>query len=139
MPDTAQEVRTILSRTLRELDEAIENPSVSSVLSALRSLLGVDDGDGTAAPAAQASRKSAFGASRRSQSARGGPGASGARKSAPQRRGADAALPRLTARSPGRRQKAQVAPARAAGETISLHLSAGSRASRSPKRQHGLG
>ena len=83
MPDTAQEVRAILSRTLRELDEAIENPSVSSVLSALGSLLGVDDGDSTAAPAAQASRKSGSGASRRSQSARGGPSASGARKSAP--------------------------------------------------------
>ena len=60
MPDTAQEVRTILSRTLRELDEAIENPSASLVLSALRSLLGVDDGDGTAAPAAQASSQERF-------------------------------------------------------------------------------
>ena len=83
MTDTAQEVRAILSRALRELDEAIENPSVSSVLSGLGSLLGLDDGDSTAAPAAQASRKSASRASRRSQSARGGPSASGARKSAP--------------------------------------------------------
>jgi hypothetical protein len=83
LPDTAQKVRAILSRALRELDEAIENPSVSSVLSGLGSLLGVDDGHSTAAPAAQASRKSASGASRRSQSARGGPSASRARKSAP--------------------------------------------------------
>ena len=60
MPDTAQEVKAILSRTLRELDEAIANPTVSSVLTGLGSLLGVDDGDSTAAPAAQASRKRAF-------------------------------------------------------------------------------
>jgi hypothetical protein len=83
LPDTAQKVRAILSRALRELDEAIENPSVSSVLSGLGSLLGVDDAHSTAAPVAQASRKSASRASRRSQSARGGPSASGARKSAP--------------------------------------------------------
>jgi hypothetical protein len=84
LPDTAQEVRAILSRTLRELDEAIGNPSVSSVLAGLGSLLGVDDGDSTATPAAQASPKRGSGASRRSQSAaRAGPSASAARKSAP--------------------------------------------------------
>jgi hypothetical protein len=83
LPDTAQEVRAILSRTLRELDEAIANPTVSSVLAGLGSLLGVDDGNTTAAPAAQASRKRRSGASRRSQSARGGPSASSGRKSAP--------------------------------------------------------
>ena len=105
MPDTAQKVRAILSRTLRELDEAIENPSVSSVLSGLGSLLGVDDGHSTAAPAAQASRKSASGASRRSQSARGGPSASGARKSNPPTRGSrsapatDGAKPRQATKS----------------------------------------
>lgn len=82
MPDTADEVRAILSRTLRELDEAIDNPTVSSVLAGLGSLLGVDDDDSTAAPAAQASHKRGSGASRRSQSARGGPSASAARKSA---------------------------------------------------------
>ena len=82
MPDTAQEVKAILSRTLRELDEAIANPSVSSVLTRLSSLLGVE-GDSTAAPAAPASRKRGSGAARRSQSARSGPGASAARKSAP--------------------------------------------------------
>jgi hypothetical protein len=83
LPDTAQKVKAILSRTLRELDEAIENPSVSSVLSGLGSLLGVDDGDATAAPAPQASRTSGSGVSRRSESARGGPSATGARQSAP--------------------------------------------------------
>jgi hypothetical protein len=44
VPDTAQEVRATLSRTLRELDEAIDNPTVSSVLTGLGSLLGVDTG-----------------------------------------------------------------------------------------------
>jgi hypothetical protein len=83
LPDTAQEVKAILSRTLRELDEAIDNPSVSSVLTGLGSLLGIHDAATTAAPAAQASRKSPSGASRRSESARGGPSASRARKSAP--------------------------------------------------------
>jgi hypothetical protein len=81
LPDTAEKVKAILSRTLRELDEAIANPAVSSVLSGLGSLLGVDDADSPAAPAAPASRKSASGASRRSE--RGGPSASAARKSAP--------------------------------------------------------
>jgi hypothetical protein len=76
LPDsTAQRVRAILSRTLRELDEAIANPRVSSVLSGLGSLLGVDDADSTAAPAPRASRKSASAASRPRESARGGPGA----------------------------------------------------------------
>ena len=83
MPDTTEKVKAILSRRLRELDEAIANPAVSSVLTGLGSLLGVDDADSPAAPAAKASRKSASGASRRSQSARGGPSASAARKSAP--------------------------------------------------------
>jgi hypothetical protein len=83
LPDTAQKVRAILSRTLRELDEAIENPSVSSVLSGLGPLLGIHEAVTTAAPAPQASRTSASRASRRSQSARGGPSASRARKSAP--------------------------------------------------------
>ena len=78
MPDTAEKVKAILSRTLRELDEAIANPAVSSVLTRLGSLLGVDDAD---SPAAPATRKSASGASRRSE--RGGPSASAARKSAP--------------------------------------------------------
>ena len=83
MPDTAEEVKAILSRTLRELDEAIANPAVSSVLTRLGSLLGVDDADSPAAPAGRASRKRASGASRRSESARGRPSASVARKSAP--------------------------------------------------------
>jgi hypothetical protein len=84
LPDsTAQRVRAILSRTLRELDEAIANPRVSSVLSGLGSLVGVDDADSTAAPAPQASRKSASAASRPRESARGGASAGGARKSAP--------------------------------------------------------
>jgi hypothetical protein len=69
LPDTAQEVRAILSRTLRELDEAIENPSVSSILSGLGSLLGVNDGDSTVRPAARASRTSGSRASRHSKSA----------------------------------------------------------------------
>ena len=64
MSDTPQQVRAILRRTLRELDEAIENPRVSSVLSALGSLLGLDDGHAPAAPAVQASRKRGSGARR---------------------------------------------------------------------------
>jgi hypothetical protein len=80
LSDTAQQVRAILSRTLRELDEAIENPRVSSVLSTLGSLLGLDDGHPPAAPAAQPSRKRGSGARRpASASAR----ASAARKFAP--------------------------------------------------------
>jgi hypothetical protein len=83
LPDTTQKAKAILSRTLRELDEAIANPAVSSVLTGLGSLLGVDDADSPAAPAAKASRKSASGASRRSQSASSRPSASAARKSTP--------------------------------------------------------
>ena len=113
MPDsTAQRVRAILSRTLRELDEAIANPRVSSVLSGLGSLLGVDDADSTAPPAPQASRKSASAASRPRESARGGPSAGGARKSAPPaargRRSApatDGAKAHRTTRSPSGARK----------------------------------
>ena len=113
MPDsTAQRVRAILSRTLSELDEAIANPRVSSVLSGLGSLLGVDDAASTAASAPQASRKSASAASRPRQSARGGPSAGGARKSAPPaargRRRApatDGAKARRTTRSPSGARK----------------------------------
>jgi len=87
LPDTAQEVRAILSRTLRELDNAIENPSVSSILSGLGSLLGVNDGDSTVAPAPGAGRTSGSRASGRSKpvsaSARNRPTARGARTSAP--------------------------------------------------------
>jgi len=73
MPDTAREVRVILGRALRELDEAIANPTVSSMLTILGSLLGIDDADSAAAPVPPAVRKSRSGASRRNQSA---PGAS---------------------------------------------------------------
>ena len=122
MPDTAQEVRAILSRTLRELDEAIGNPSVSSVLAGLGSLLGVDDGDSTATPAAQASPKRGSGASRRGQSAaRGGPSASAARKSAPTPTRGRRSAPATDGSKPREAGKSSMAAARAAGETISSH------------------
>ncbi|MGZ4288126.1 MAG: hypothetical protein ACXVW5_28505 [Solirubrobacteraceae bacterium] len=57
--------------------------TVSSILTSLGSLLGVDDADATAAPGPQASRRSPSGASRRSQSAPAGRSTSGARESAP--------------------------------------------------------
>ena len=89
MTDTAQQVRAILSRTLRELDEAIENPRVSSVLSALGWLLGLDDGYAPPAPAAQASRKRGsrarrpVSASARASARRSAPTAARNRRSAP--------------------------------------------------------
>ena len=43
MSDTAHEVKAILRRTLRDLDEAIDNRNVSSLISGLGSLLGLDD------------------------------------------------------------------------------------------------
>jgi len=107
LTDTAQQVRAILSRTLRELDEAIENPRVSSVLCGLGSLLGLDDGDTPAAPAAQASRKSGSGASRHSESAPSGPRASRARKSAPTPTRSRRSAPATHGAKPARPAKAQ--------------------------------
>ena len=139
MPDTAHEVRAILSRTLRELDEAIENPSVSSILSGLGSLLGVDDGDSTVAPSARASRTTGSApraaaspclrlpAAVQPQAARAYP------RQRRRRRRAGAAVQRLAVRSLARRRRAHMALARAAGETISSRSSASRRASRLPK------
>ena len=55
MPDTITQVRTILARTLRELEQAIDNPSVTSALRGLGSLFGLDD-DGATARTKPASR-----------------------------------------------------------------------------------
>ena len=52
MSDTAEEVKAILRRTLRELDEVIDNPSVSSVLGGLGSLLGLREDGPSASPKA---------------------------------------------------------------------------------------
>ncbi len=52
MSDTAEEVKAILRRTLRELDEMIDNPNVSSVLGGLGSLLGLREDGPSASPTA---------------------------------------------------------------------------------------
>ena len=48
MPDTTTQVKAILARTLRDLEQTIDNPSVKSLLRSLHGILGVED-DGTAA------------------------------------------------------------------------------------------
>ncbi len=58
LPDTTTQVRAILARTLRELEQAIDNPSVTSVLRGLGSLFGLDD-SGTTATTKPASRRAA--------------------------------------------------------------------------------
>ncbi len=55
LPDTITQVRAILARTLRELEQAIDNPSVTSALRGLGSLFGLDD-DGATARTKPASR-----------------------------------------------------------------------------------
>ena len=48
MPDTITQVSAIFARTLRELEQAIDNPSVTSALRGLGSLFGLDDDGATA-------------------------------------------------------------------------------------------
>jgi len=50
MPDTTAEVKAILGRTLRELDQVIDNPGVKSLLHGLGSILRIED-DAAAAKA----------------------------------------------------------------------------------------
>lgn len=48
MPDTTAEVKAILARALRELEEVIDNARVKSLLHDLRNILGVEDRGATA-------------------------------------------------------------------------------------------
>ncbi len=48
MPDVNTQVRAILGRTLRELEQAIDNATVTSLLRGLGTLLGLDDNTATA-------------------------------------------------------------------------------------------
>ena len=49
MPDTTTEVKAILARALRELEQVIDHARVESLLRDLRNILGVEDGAATAA------------------------------------------------------------------------------------------
>ena len=49
MPDTTEEVKAILARALRELEQVIDHARVESLLRDLRNILGVEDGAATAA------------------------------------------------------------------------------------------
>ena len=58
VPDTATEVRTIIARALRELEQVIDDPGVKSLLRDLGGIVGArDDGDGAAAGTRPASRR----------------------------------------------------------------------------------
>ena len=48
MPDTTAEVKAILARALRELEQVIDNARVKSLPRDLRNMLGVEDGAATA-------------------------------------------------------------------------------------------
>jgi len=48
LPDTTAEVKGILARALRELEQVIDNARVTSLLRDLRNMLGVEDGAATA-------------------------------------------------------------------------------------------
>ena len=48
MPDTTTEVRAILARTLRELEQVIDNAYITSFLRGLGSVLGLEDDGATA-------------------------------------------------------------------------------------------
>jgi hypothetical protein len=50
LPDTAAEVKAILARALRELEQVIDNARVKSLLHDLRDIVGVEDRAATAAP-----------------------------------------------------------------------------------------
>jgi hypothetical protein len=56
LPDTATEVKAILGRALRELEQLIDNPGVKSLLRSLGSILGVEV-DGAPATSKPASRR----------------------------------------------------------------------------------
>ena len=57
MPDTTTELKAILARTLRELEQVIDNPGVRSLLRDLGGIVGAGD-DGVTARSKPASRRS---------------------------------------------------------------------------------
>ena len=59
LPDTITQVKAILARTLRELEQAIDNPSITSVLHGLGSLFGLDDNAATTTTTKPASQRAA--------------------------------------------------------------------------------
>ena len=58
MPDTTTQVKAILARTLRELEQVIDNAGITSLLRGLGSVLGVEQ-DGATATTKPTSRRAA--------------------------------------------------------------------------------
>ena len=58
MPDTTTQVKAILARTLRELEQVIDNAGITSLLRGLGSVLGVEE-DGATATTKPTSRRAA--------------------------------------------------------------------------------
>ena len=58
MPDTTTQVKAILARTLRELEQVIDNANITSFLRGLSSVLGLED-DGATATTKPTSRRAA--------------------------------------------------------------------------------
>ena len=58
MPDTTTQVKAILARTLRELQQVIDNANITSLLRGLGSVLGLED-DGATATTEPTSRRAA--------------------------------------------------------------------------------
>jgi hypothetical protein len=59
LPDTTTQVKAILGRALRELEQAIDNPSITSALRGLGRLFGLEDRAATATTKPAASRRAA--------------------------------------------------------------------------------
>jgi len=107
LPDTTAEVKAILARALRELEEVIDNARAKSLLHDLRNILGVEDG-AAMAPTKPVSRRAPRAkpkpvARPRASTARGAP--------APQAKSAQT-TPR--ARTPAKPRRASTARARSA-------------------------
>ena len=64
MPDTTTKVKAILARTLRELEQVIDNAGITSLLRGLGSILGVEE-DGATATTKPTSRRAATAKSKR--------------------------------------------------------------------------
>jgi hypothetical protein len=58
LPDTTTQVKAILARTLRELEQVIDNAGITSLLRGLGSVLGVEE-DGATATSKPTSRRAA--------------------------------------------------------------------------------
>jgi hypothetical protein len=58
LPDTTTQVKAILARTLRELQQVIDNANITSLLRSLGSVLGLED-DGATATTESTSRRAA--------------------------------------------------------------------------------